>query len=91
MSDERALSELIEEMVDKGATTAEEIHRQIADLPLSVLERLGIFERTAGDVKRIQDTSIGAVYELIRNVNHEVARLAGELVEGRGKGGDQQS
>ena len=30
MSDERALTELIEEIVDKGATTVEEIHRAIA-------------------------------------------------------------
>ena len=34
-------------------------------------------------MKEIQDTSIGAVYELIRDVNHEVAKLARELIEKR--------
>jgi hypothetical protein len=78
--DPRALTELIEEMVDKGATTAEQIHREIADLPLGVLERIGLFERTAGDVRNVQQASIGAVYGLIRDVNHHVSQLAGELL-----------
>ncbi|MDJ0868807.1 MAG: hypothetical protein QNK03_22045 [Myxococcota bacterium] len=81
MSDERALTELIEDAVNKGATSVEEIHKRIAEMPLTVLERLGVFERTASDVKEIQETSIGAVYELIRDVNHEVAKLARELLE----------
>jgi hypothetical protein len=81
MTDERALSELVEEAVARGANGVEEIHREIADLPLRVLERLGLFENTAGEVRRIQDASIGAVYDAIRKVNHEVARLAGDLFE----------
>jgi hypothetical protein len=83
MSRERALSELVEEAVARGATGVEEIHRAIADLPLRVLERLGLFENTAGEVRRIQEVSIGAVYDAIRKVNHEVARLAGDLLESR--------
>jgi hypothetical protein len=31
-------------------------------------------------VRRIQDTSIGAIYDLIRRVNHEVGRLAAEML-----------
>ncbi len=83
MSDEKALTELIEEMVNKGASTVEDIHREIADLPIVVLERLGLLERTAADVRRIQDTSIGAIYDLIRDINHKVAELAGELLKQR--------
>ena len=81
MSDERALTELIKDVVDQGATTAEEIHRAIADLPLTVLERIGLFERTAQDVRKIQDTSIGAVYGLIRDINQKVSKLAGDVLE----------
>ncbi len=83
MSDQRDLTELIEDVVNQGATSVEEIHKQIAEMPLTVLERLGLFERVASDVKEIQDTSIGAVYELIRGVNQEVAKLARELLETR--------
>ncbi len=83
MADQKALNELIEEAVEKGATTVEQIHREIADLPLTVLERIGLFERTAGDVRTLQDASIGAVYDVIRDVNHQVNQLAGELLGAR--------
>ena len=53
MSDEQALSELVRDVVDQGATTVEEIHRAVAELPLNVLERIGLFERTAEDVRKI--------------------------------------
>ncbi len=86
MADQKTLNELIEEIVDKGATTAEQIHKEIADLPLTVLERLGLFERTTDDVRSLQDTSIGAVYDVIRDVNHQVNQLAGELLGERGAG-----
>lgn len=76
-----ALTELIAEAVDRGATTVEEIHREIAELPLGVLERLGLFPQTTPDVRRIQDASIGAIYDAIREINHSVTRLAGDLLE----------
>ncbi len=81
MSEDKALTELVEEAVDKGATTAEEIHRSIAELPITVLEQLGLFEKTTSDVKQIQDVSIGAIYGVIRDVNHSVAKLAGDILE----------
>lgn len=88
MSDEKALTQLIEEVVDQGATTVEEIHRAIAEMPLGVLEQLGLLERTTSEVRRIQDVSLGAIYGLIRDVNHKVAGLAGELLEGRPSAAD---
>jgi len=74
------LADLVRQVVDDGATTAEEIHKAIADLPLDVLQRLDVFEKTVKDVKRIQDSSIGAVYDVIRKVNREVTRLAAEVL-----------
>ena len=46
MSDARALTELIEESVNKGANTVEQIHREIADLLLNL--RFGLL-RTRGE------------------------------------------
>jgi len=84
--DAKELTELIEGAIDRGARSVEEIHRAIANLPLQVMESLGLFERTARDVKRIQDESIGAVYDGIRQVNREVGRLASDLLASRGRG-----
>jgi hypothetical protein len=80
MSDEMTLSQMIEEIVDKGATSAEEIHQAIADMPLNVLEKLELFGAARSEVRRIQDTSIGAIYDLIRDVNHKVAGLAADML-----------
>jgi len=81
MARDEKLTDMIQDVVDKGATSVEEIHRAIADLPLEVMTRNGLFEQTAADVRRIQDRSIGAVYDTIREVNHRVTELASKLLE----------
>ncbi len=86
----KGLVERVEETVDRGATTAEEIHRAIADLPLGTLERLGVLEQTGGEVRRIHDETLGAIYDLVRDVNHKLARFAAELVEQRDARPDAQ-
>lgn len=79
-SDEPRLARLVEDVIDKGANTAEEINRAILDLPVTVLENLGL-GGTAQQVKKVQDSTIGAIYTLIRDINHKVADLAEDLLE----------
>ena len=81
--DLRKLADVVQREVDAGADTVEEIHRSIARMPLDVFAKLDIFEKATKDVRKLQDTSIGAIYDLIRKVNHEVAKLAKELLDGR--------
>ena len=81
--DLRKLADVVQREVDAGANTVEEIHRSIARMPLDVFAKLDIFEKATKDVRKLQDTSIGAIYDLIRKVNHEVAKLAKELLDGR--------
>lgn len=80
----RKLTDRVREIVDSGTETAEEIHRSIANLPLDVLERFDALEGTIGDVRKVQDRSISAVYDLVRNVNRDVAKLADELMKSSG-------
>ncbi len=82
LTDEQKLVRLVEESIDKGANTAEEINRAVMDLPVTVLESLGL-EETAGEVKRIQDISIGAIYDLVHDINHKVTDLANDLLAQR--------
>jgi hypothetical protein len=82
-ADIKKLADLVQKEVDDGATTVEEIHKAIAGLPLDILERLDVFEQTVKDVRKVQDASIGAIYDLIRKVNDEVGNYAKELLEGR--------
>ena len=76
---DRSVADLVRDAVEKGATTVEEIHKSIAALPLDVLERVDGFE-ALDDVRKMQSQSIGAVYDVIRKVNREVAKLADELL-----------
>jgi hypothetical protein len=81
MSSERKKpKKLVQEAIDKGATTVEEIHTSIADLSLEVLEESDVLKGPVKEVRRMQDHSIGAIYDLIRDINRRVGSLASELL-----------
>jgi hypothetical protein len=77
------IAHLVQQAIDDGAKTVEEIHKSIATKPLDVLERLDLFEETVKGVRKVQETSIGAIYDLIRKVNREAGKLATEMLERR--------
>jgi len=81
MSENKGLTGLMEDAVDRGATTAEEIHQEIARLPVTLLEGLGLTGDTTKEIRRIQTDSISAVYDLVRSVNHKVAGFAHDVFE----------
>ena len=86
MRDERkTLVRLIQDAVDRGATTVEEVHKSIADLPLRVLEEAGLLRGPAREVKRLQDRTLGAIYGAIRDVNQRVGTYAAELLKRRSR------
>jgi hypothetical protein len=64
--------------VDRGADRAESIHKKVARLPLAPFEGVDPLAGALKDVRRIQERSIGAIYDLVRDVNHELVRLAKE-------------
>jgi len=81
MKRDRNFVGLVRRAVDEGATTVEEIHKSIADLPLRILEENDLLPGTTKEVRRVQDHTIGAIYDLIREVNDKVAKLATDVLE----------
>jgi hypothetical protein len=79
-SDGKALGRFIQDAIDKGATTVEDIHKAIADLPLKMLEESDLLRGPAKEVRRVQDHTIGAIYDLIRRINEQVGALASDLL-----------
>ena len=71
----------ITDAIEKGATTVEDVHKSIAQLPLKVLEESDLLRGPAKEVRRIQDHTIGVIYDLIRYINGQVGRLATELLD----------
>jgi hypothetical protein len=80
MRKDKTLVRLIQDAIDKGADTVEDIHKSIADLPLKMLQDSDLLRGPAKEVKRVQDHTIGAVYDVIRRVNEQVGTFASELL-----------
>lgn len=85
------VKDLIQEAVDAGATSVEQIHRTIADLPLGVLEQRGLLGEEGHSARRLIDSSIGAVYDTIRAINREVGNLASGVFEALENHADAQA
>ena len=86
MSGIKEIKDLVQEAIDKGATTVEEVHQTIARMPIDVLERIvpGLpIAKTAGDVQR---KTIGAMYEMIRVVNKSAGDIAEDLLAAARRG-----
>lgn len=81
----RRLADLVEEAIEDGASTVEEIHKAVANMPLAMLEELDVFGDVVNDVRKVQESSIGSIYDAIRKINREVAQLADDLLRSRPK------
>jgi hypothetical protein len=79
-SERKTLIRFIQEAIDKGATTVEEVHKSIANLPLRILEERQLLRGPAREVKRLQDQTIGAIYDVIRDINERAGNYASELL-----------
>lgn len=76
-----AVKDLVQEAIDAGATSVEQIHKTIAELPLTALEKRGLLGAEGAQALRLVDASIGTVYDAIRSVNREIGNLASGIFE----------
>lgn len=77
----KEIASLIENAIDRGTDTAEQIHRSVSDFSTSVLEGVGFGDKSSQELRQIQESSIGAIYNLVRDINHSVSDLARDIVE----------
>ena len=75
------LKDFIQEAVDRGATSVEQIHQYIADLPFEALEKSGLLEQDKLQLREKKRRSIGMVYDAIRRINREVGQLISDQFE----------
>jgi hypothetical protein len=80
MTDLKGLKDLVQEAIDKGATTVEEVHQSIASKPLEILQQLVPDKTPAKEIEAFQKKTIGSVYDMIRTVNQAVGEIAGNLL-----------
>ena len=75
------VKDTIQQAIDRGASSVEQIHQYVADLPFEVLERSGLLEDDRLRLRQRQHRTIGMVYEAIRRINDEVGRFVSEQIE----------
>src|ERR1700756_3394846 len=75
------LKDFIQEAVDRGATSVEQIHQYIADLPFEALEKSGLMEEDKLRIREKKRRSIGVVYDAIRRINREIGQLISDQFE----------
>lgn len=62
--------------VERTITRVEKIHRDVAALPLDLLERMGDLEKPVARVRKLQGRSITTTWDLVRGINDELTKLA---------------
>jgi len=77
----KGLVALVQEAIENGATTVEDVHRNIASKPLEMLRNVGALEGAVDKIQQIQDETIGNVYETIRMVNAQVGDIAKDMLD----------
>jgi hypothetical protein len=75
------IKDMVQQAIDRGATSAEQIHQYIADLPFEALEKSGLIEGDPMQLRETKRRTIGVVYEAIRRINSEVGTFISEQIE----------
>jgi len=88
MSSFNEIKDLVQEAVEKGSSSVEEVHQAIARMPIDVLERIAPGLPLAKTVGDVQKKTIGAVYEMIRVVNKTAGDIASDILAKSGKAKD---
>ena len=75
------VKDLIQQAVDRGATSIEQIHQYIADLPFEALEKTGLLDEDRLKLREKKSRTIGMVYDAIRRINKQVGELLSDQIE----------
>jgi hypothetical protein len=75
------LKDMIQEAIDRGATSVEQVHQFIAELPFDALEKAGVLDDDKLKLKAKQRHTIGMVYDAIRRINREIGQLISDQFE----------
>ena len=75
------VKDMIQEAVDRGAKSIEQIHQYIADLPFEALERAGVLDDDKLKLRAKKTRTIGMVYDAIRGINKQIGELISDQFE----------
>lgn len=78
---------MVQDAINIGASTVEEVHKKIAAMPLTALKNAEGLGDVGQSVEDLTNTTIGTIYDTIRQVNDQVGQVAKQMLEGTGAAG----
>jgi hypothetical protein len=75
------IKDMIQEAVDRGARSIEQINQYVADLPFEALERAGLLDDDKLKLREKKTRTIGMVYDAIRGINKQIGELISDQIE----------
>lgn len=85
MSKIRDLKDLVQQAIDDGATSAEEVHNRIAAMPFDQMEKIAAIEGLVQSARSLHDQSVQNVYDAIREINRRAWKMADEALDKTGQ------
>lgn len=79
------LKDMVQQAIDDGATSAEEVHNKIAGMPFDQLEKIAAIEGLVQSARSLHDESVQNVYDAIREVNRRAWKIADEILDRTGQ------
>lgn len=76
-----SLQKIVEQAIQDGATTVEQVHRSIASMPFDVLERIDAIATPVNKAREVHDQTVGNIYETIRLLNDRAGEIARNLLD----------
>lgn len=76
-----SLQQIVEQAIQDGATTVEQVHRSIASMPFGILEKIDALQVPVAKAREIHDETVGNIYETIRLLNDRAGEIARSLLD----------
>lgn len=80
----KSLKDAVQQAIDNGARSAEEVYMRVSRMPFDQLERIAALEGIVKKARGVHDQSVARLYETIRAINKRVGRLADQALRRAG-------
>ena len=81
MSRIKSLKDAVQQAIDNGARSAEEVYLRISRMPFDQLERIAAIEGVVNKARGRHDQSVARLYETIRAINKRIGKLADQALK----------
>ena len=76
----KSLKDAVQQAIDNGATTVEDVYMKVSRMPFDQLERIAAIEGVVRSARGTHDRSIAKLYATIRAINKRIGKLADQAL-----------